>query len=162
MTYAACSLALIAAGTDLWSRRIPNLLVLAGLFTGFFIAVLTAGLEGLTFALMGAAAGFSLLLLPYLLGGMGGGDVKLMMALGAILGPISIFWVFIYACLVGGLMALAVIIISRRWQVIVANRLMQFGIVIPYPQRFPAPNQAIPYGVAIAAGVVIFLLQGVI
>jgi len=162
VTYAACSLALIAAGTDLWSRRIPNLLVLAGLFTGLFIAVLTAGLEGLAFSLMGAAAGFSLLLLPYLLGGMGGGDVKLMMALGAILGPVSIFWVFIYTCLVGGVIALGVIIISGRWQVIAANGLLRLGIAMSYPRHLPSQNQAIPYGVAIAAGVVIFLIQGVI
>ncbi|MGE5455365.1 MAG: prepilin peptidase, partial [Methylocystaceae bacterium] len=94
MTYAACSLAFIAAGTDLWSRRIPNLLVLIGLFVGIFIGVFTNGFNGLTVSLMGAAAGLALLMLPYLRGGMGGGDVKLMMALGAILGPVSVFWVF--------------------------------------------------------------------
>ena len=44
----------------------------------------------------------------FLLGGMGAGDVKLLAALGAWLGPAGAFWLAIYASIAGGVMALAV------------------------------------------------------
>lgn len=160
MTYAACSLALIAAGTDLWSRRIPNLLVLAGLLAGLLFGIITGGFNGLVLALMGTSVGLGLLLIPYLTGGMGAGDVKLLMALGAILGPTSVFWVFIYSCLAGGVMALMVMIVSGKWRVLMADCLLPLGIVVPFSSSLPPKSLAIPYGVAIAAGVIIFLLQG--
>jgi len=162
MTYAACSLALIAAGTDLWSRRIPNLLVLAGLFAGLFLGAFTNGIDGLVYSLIGAFAGLSLLLLPYIMGGMGAGDVKLMMALGAIMGPISVFWVFIYACLAGGIMAMFTLILSGRWRLLVADWLLPLGIVVSYPSFSGVKSLAIPYGVAIAAGVIVYLVMGVV
>ncbi|MGE5455240.1 MAG: prepilin peptidase, partial [Methylocystaceae bacterium] len=98
----------------------------------------------------------------YLLGGMGGGDVKLMMALGAILGPVSVFWVFVYACLVGGVMAIGVIIASGRWRLLAADWLLPLGIAVSYSRVQIPAQQTIPYGVAIAAGVVIFIFRGVI
>ena len=68
-----------------------------------------AGMNGLIFSLSGILAGAGLLLLFHLLGGMGAGDVKLMAAVGAILGPTDVFTAFLYSALIGGLYALVVL-----------------------------------------------------
>lgn len=162
MTYAACSIALIAAGIDLWSRRIPNQLVLVGLMIGLVIGAFTGGIDGLVNSSVGAITGFCLLLIPFIMGGMGGGDVKLMMALGSILGPVSIFWVFVYACLAGGVMSLTVMITSGRLRELAADWLLPMGIAIAYPRSPVKQHLTIPYGVAIAVGVIIFIARGVI
>lgn len=75
-----------AAASDLRTRRLPNWLTVSA-----FVAALAAhtainGLAGLGFSLLGFATGFGILLILWLIGGGGGGDVKLMGALGAWLG----------------------------------------------------------------------------
>lgn len=75
----------IAFTTDYKASRIPNNLVLAGIAGGLFINLFN-GMEGLLFALKGMAFGFGVLLVIYMLGGVGAGDVKLFAALGAISG----------------------------------------------------------------------------
>lgn len=71
--------------TDMKDSRIPNNLVIAGVFAGILVN-LTRGLEGFVFSLQGMAFGFTVLLLLYLMGGVGAGDVKLFAAIGAITG----------------------------------------------------------------------------
>lgn len=86
--------------------RIPNIANLLFLLTGFGYHLYSAGASGLLFAALGMLTGLALLLLPYLMGGMGAGDVKAMAALGALLGTAGIFQVFLYMGLIGGLLAL--------------------------------------------------------
>jgi len=86
--------------------RIPNLACLLFLLTGLGHHLFSAGASGLLFSALGILTGFSLLFLPYLMGGMGAGDVKALAALGALLGPGAIFQVFLYTGLIGGLLAL--------------------------------------------------------
>lgn len=87
---AACGLSLAAAFTDARSGRIPNTLTLPGLALGLGLGVLMDGGWGFGEALLGAALSF---LAPYLVFrgsrgvAIGGGDVKLFAALGALLGP---------------------------------------------------------------------------
>src|SRR5213594_4005417 len=80
---AALTLALAAAVSDARTRRIPNALVAAGASAGLILNSWTGGGEGLTRSLLGLVAGFCVYLPFFLLRGMGGGDVKLMGALGA-------------------------------------------------------------------------------
>jgi prepilin peptidase CpaA len=68
-------------------HRIPNTLTGALLVGAICLQVLASGLQGLQTALFGAAIGFGIFLLPYLRKGMAAGDVKLMTAVGAALGP---------------------------------------------------------------------------
>jgi prepilin peptidase CpaA len=86
--------------------RIPNLASLLFLLTGLGHHLYSAGASGLLFSVLGILTGFSLLFLPYLMGGMGAGDVKALAALGALLGPGAIFQVFLYTGLIGGVLAL--------------------------------------------------------
>ena len=91
---------------DTVCSRIPNTANLLLLLVGFGYHLHSTGASGLLFATLGMLTGLSLLLLPYLMGGMGAGDVKAMAALGALLGPAAIFQVFLYTGIIGGLLAL--------------------------------------------------------
>jgi prepilin peptidase CpaA len=105
VTLIALAVGVTACITDIRTRRIPNVLtfgaaVAAVLFHGF-----EAGVPGLQSAATGWVVGTALFLPFFLLGGMGGGDVKLLAALGAWLGPRDALWLAIYASLAGGVMA---------------------------------------------------------
>ena len=95
-------LSLGMAGCDLKTRRIPNFLTLGGVLGGLGFQLGYHGLPGLLDGLAGLGLGFGLLLGPYLLGGLGAGDVKASAALGAWLGLWRAFALFIYTGLWGG------------------------------------------------------------
>ena len=96
----------IASIVDLFSFRIPNWLTYSALAVGISHFSITKGYEGFLFSLAGAGAGFGLLILPFIIGGTGAGDVKLMAAVGSILGAQGVFMVFILSCILGGAYAL--------------------------------------------------------
>ena len=102
----------VSAIVDLWSRRVPNPLTLGVAALGLTLAVLR--LSGLS--PMAAAAGMGvglLLMLPgHVIGATGAGDVKLLAALGTMLGPRGVVVAFVYAALAGGILAL--IVAKRR------------------------------------------------
>ena len=77
----------VAMGWDLRTRRIPNLLNVASLGLALALHASFSGWNGLFFSLCGFATGFGILFVLWLMGGGGGGDVKLMGAVGAWLGP---------------------------------------------------------------------------
>ena len=79
-------LAVLAAVWDLRTRRIPNWLVLGGLIAGFGLNGFLFGLEGLGIAGLGMLVGFGIYLVLHLLHAMGAGDVKLMAAVGSLVG----------------------------------------------------------------------------
>jgi prepilin peptidase CpaA len=104
--------ALVAAATDVWKFRVYNVLTLPLLFSGLiYHAVWGAGLVD---SLLGVLCGSGLLLVFYLMGGMGAGDVKLMAAVGAWLGMPGTFYVFVASCLVAALYALVLIVANGR------------------------------------------------
>jgi len=92
--------------TDTLVSRIPNFVTLAAVLTGLGFHTWTAGASGLLFSFLGLLTGFSLLLIPYLMGGMGAGDVKALAALGSLLGAGAVLQVFLYAALAGGILAI--------------------------------------------------------
>jgi prepilin peptidase CpaA len=101
-------LGLAASAEDLRRRRISNATVLAGLLTGLMIQLVWRGpLAGWGVWLGGATAGFTVFLILFLAGGMGGGDIKLMAALGACLGARQILRAAFLTAIVGALMACA-------------------------------------------------------
>lgn len=96
---------ILACGTDTLQARIPNLLTVSLASAGLTFNTLTHGWSGTLGSLIGLAVGFLLLLLPYLMGGFGGGDVKTLAALGALAGPQAILHIFVYMAFFGGAMA---------------------------------------------------------
>ncbi len=95
----------LACTTDTLKCKIPNLLNACLLVAGIVIFTVNQGASGLLTSLCGLGLGLALLLLPYLMGGMGAGDVKALGALGAFVGPYDILHVFIYMGLYGGMIA---------------------------------------------------------
>lgn len=100
----------IAIYTDLKSRRIPNEITVTSLVIALIVQTVIGGTAGLLTALGGFAVGFGILFLLWLTGGGGGGDVKLMGAAGAWVGPLPILMIFIGSALfaIGCTMALMV------------------------------------------------------
>ena len=97
---------LIACVTDIRTRRIPNVLTFGAALAALVFHGATAGLQGLTHAALGWVVGVAIFMPFFLLRGMGGGDIKLLAALGAWLGPGDAFWLAVYASLAGGVMAI--------------------------------------------------------
>ena len=104
----AVVIALIACVTDLRSRRIPNVLTFAAALAGLAFHTINGGLNGSLVSLAGWTVGLLAFLAPFALGGMGGGDIKLVAALGAWLGPAETVSLAIYSVLVAGAAALLI------------------------------------------------------
>ncbi len=105
---AALVLASIACWTDLRTRRIPNLLTFGAAGAGLVFHSLAPGGSGWQVALGGWAAGVLLFSPIFLLRGIGAGDLKLLGAFGAWLGPVMAVWVGLWGAVAGGVLALVV------------------------------------------------------
>ncbi|HBB16939.1 MAG TPA: prepilin peptidase [Syntrophus sp. (in: bacteria)] len=97
---------IIASIEDVMMLRIPNWITLPGLAVGLSYFCLTRGYEGFLFSLAGGLTGLGLLIIPFIAWGTGAGDVKLMGAVGSVLGAHGVFIVFILSCVLGGVYAL--------------------------------------------------------
>jgi prepilin peptidase CpaA len=76
----------LCIAADVRTRRIPNLLSATGMVAGIVLNTVSFGPEGLIASMGGLLAAMALLLFPFAMGGLGGGDVKMMGAIGALLG----------------------------------------------------------------------------
>lgn len=104
---------LLAVVEDLKHRRISNWFAVALFLLGLCCGIVHDGMSGAFDALFGAALGFLAFLLPYSLGGMGGGDVKLMAGFGALTGWGGIFPALLLVAATGGLLSLLVLGFQR-------------------------------------------------
>jgi prepilin peptidase CpaA len=153
---------LTAAIIDVFTHRIPNWLTFPSAFLGLFINFQVNGIQGLFLSGMGLIAGFFLLFVAYWLGGMGAGDVKLLCAVGAMLGPKLVFYTFIWMALTGGALAIALIIYKKAFSQTLCNlKTLLLGWALRTSNEeanITIRNQSLikmPYGVAIAAGAIL-------
>ena len=130
---------------DLARRQIANWISLSALAAGFGWQIGQSGLSGLLYAGIGTVAGFSVFLIFYLLGGMGGGDVKLMAGFGALLGFHQLVAAALWAAGVGGIIALGVLGVRALRKAL--------GRVRGATEEQAAGQDSIPYAPAIALGV---------
>jgi prepilin peptidase CpaA len=98
----ALGVAVVAAGWDVATRRIPNALTFGAALVAFAAHAWIGGWPGAAAALAGWAVGVALFFPIFALGGMGAGDVKLLGAVGAWLGPLAAVWVALYSGIAGG------------------------------------------------------------
>lgn len=96
----------IATVTDLRSRRIPNWLVLPFMAAGIGVSAVSHGWHGIAQSLMGLALGAFLFGVLCWLGGMGMGDVKLIAAIGAWIGPSQLITALVLIGIIGGIIAI--------------------------------------------------------
>ncbi len=145
--------------TDIKEQKIYNKVLLPALVIGLAGNMLLYGLPGLKNSFLGLLAGMGLLLLPFLLGGMGAGDVKLLGVIGVIQGPAFVFQAFLLTAVVGGFIAL--ILLARRK--LMGETLRRLGtafvslfLMIPRGAVFEGLQSpqaiAFPYGIAISIG----------
>ena len=104
--------ATIATFTDLRNMTIPNWLTLPLLVTGLLYSGITEGTAGIIESLQGCAVAGGIFMMAYIMIGGGGGDVKLMMALGSWLG-FERSAVLMLAVTISGFFASIIILISQ-------------------------------------------------
>jgi prepilin peptidase CpaA len=159
------TLLFIASYTDLRAYRIPNLLTFPGMLAALTYHTSTSGWNGFFFSVTGLIVGTALLIIPYLMGGMGAGDAKLMGMVGAFLGTEKVFMAFLFSALAGGLYSIVMLIVFRRqYQGRAANLWHSFLCLILTRKLDPVSNegdQAGPklcYGLAISMGTAFYLV----
>ncbi len=156
----------IAAGVaatviDVRQRRVPNVLTMSVASTGLVLAMTGFGAVTVGEALGGLALGLALLLPAHVFGATGAGDVKLLAAFGALLGPADVFDAFLRAAILGGAMALTVAL----WRGRLRETLYGTAMLVTTRSRtvtelieHPAANNRFPYAPAIACGAVLVVL----
>ena len=104
----AIAVGVVAAAWDLKSRRIPNVLTFGSAVLAILVHAYLSGISGVGWAVAGWFVGAAFFLPIFALGGMGAGDVKLLAALGAWLGPGPVAWVALFSLIAGGVLGLIV------------------------------------------------------
>lgn len=160
MTLLAVTLASVglAAAWDIKTRRIPNFITFPTILLGLTINTYYYGWAGLKISLLGLVAGLFLLIIPFALGGMGAGDVKLMAAVGALNGAGFAFYAFIYSALAGGVIAVILLIVRGQIKPVLFNIVLALNNLIAIGERrdlLPVDSGTrFPYGIAIMVGTV--------
>jgi prepilin peptidase CpaA len=150
-----------ASWIDYKQRRVPNWLNAAIAGAGLLAQAWFFGLHGVTAGLLGLVVGFACLIIPWLMHGMGAGDVKLMMAIGVWLGPWHTLISFAVGVVVGGVIAVVMIVSSGRvWQAYanlctIRDKVSHADTIFSEygsAKSFGATSQLLPYGVPLTIG----------
>ena len=145
----------VAVVSDVRWRRIPNLLTGPAIAIGLLVNVVAAGFDGLVQSLAGFALGAAILLGPVAVRWWGAGDLKLLAAVGAIGGPVFIFWTGLFALAAGGVIGIAVLLARRQTVPVLSGMAVDL-----YTRQAPRATSGIhlPYAVPIAVGAALALL----
>jgi prepilin peptidase CpaA len=171
--FAALSLAMVmVVESDVREHRIPNAMVLFVLLAGLALnsAGPANGREGLFShfpgalgagtALLGVLVGLALFLPLYLLRAMGAGDVKLLAALGAFMGPVEVIGLALSVLVAGGLLAVLRMLWAGKSRVVLNNVKLVLGSLGggASPRFDPATQSAdrMPYALAFAGGLLVY------
>lgn len=138
--------------------KIPNIITLSFFILSLYFNVKSFGMNGLLFSVLGSLSGLGLMLLPFLFGGFGAGDVKALAALGALLGSGKVFQVFLYMGITGGIIGIIYFIIAGNFIVFIKKLWHKF-LLIFFTKSFKSLNFdtiqksiRFPYAIAIAFG----------
>lgn len=161
MSGTLAALLIMATATDLRSGRIPNWLTLPTLVVALAVHTWFEGPSGLIFCLAGSGTGLGIFLLLYISGCVGAGDVKLMAAIGSIVGAYGALASAFLAIIVGGLYAIGAM--CYQWGFIETGRKLAFATYGAFltggkvwSQDLQLPFQ-LRYGLAVAGGTLLFI-----
>ena len=153
----------VAAVIDGWKLKVPNWITFPMIVGGWIASGAVFGWSGLGWSLVGTAVGLGLLLPAYAIGGMGAGDVKLLAGVGAWVGATHTFWAFLVSAIVGGLIAVGMVIYRRSWWQHYYEfwRILSEIVVVRDPNRLAvsaaerkSSMTLLPYGIPIAIGTI--------
>lgn len=156
---ALTALLLGAVAADVGAQRIPNVLTLGGAAFALLLQFITSGWAGLASGIQGLTVGLVLFLPLYVFASMGAGDVKLMAAVGAFLGPWQALLAGVCSIAAGGALAILYITLKgdlirtfRRYADIIGHVLItrQFYYLKPRPGE--AAGRRLAFAPAIALG----------
>jgi prepilin peptidase CpaA len=161
-----CLIAIPCGIYDYRIRRVPNWLTVPGILLGIGLNVFWAKTAGLWISLQGLGLALAIYGSLYLLRALGGGDVKLMAAVGAIAGPAHWLRIFLMTALCGGVVALILILVRGRFRHTLSNT----GLILGSIGRGQAPHRSspeldvrssagmrLPHAVMIACGTLLYL-----
>lgn len=159
----ALLVALWAGWLDLRFRRIPNWLTVSGFVLGLGINGVLLGWTGIKGGLEGAGIATAVLIVPVILRGIGAGDLKLMIALGACLGPWKFLNVLLASIFIAGFMAVVEIVRKRRVKQTFGNLVVLIQAFVTFGMgaresivTLDDPGTLrLPFGVAIALAMVL-------
>ena len=157
-------LLLVCSYTDLKKRKIYNKVILLGVIIGLVGNIYFQGVSaGLPFALKGFFLGIGLLIIPFISGGLGAGDVKLLGVVGIYKGVEFTFYAFLLSALWGGLFSVIILVKQKRLLLVLKNIGQSLKVLFlsgfkvnTLPDTSSSPSEfSIPYAPAIAAGVLL-------
>jgi len=150
--------------TDIRQQKIYNAVLLPALILALTINFYLGGADGLLESGKGLLLGLALLIIPFALGGMGAGDVKLLGVIGAFKGPEFVWLAFLATALIGGLIALILIIKNGQLKQYLQTLWLMLSLLfsgMPKANMLGTINNPtcsnciFPYGIAITAGTVV-------
>ena len=150
----------IASIWDLRTGRIPNALTFGAALVAIVVRLVVGGPAAAGWAMVGWAVGCALFMPVYLLGGMGAGDVKLLAAIGAWVGPMAALKVAFFSTLAGGVLAIVVALargylrqaLSNVWLLLCHWRVMGLKPLDEVSLQAASGSPRLAYGLAITAG----------
>jgi prepilin peptidase CpaA len=163
--YFLITLLALCAASDIRSNKIFNIVTVPFAISAVALHTFNNGLDGFLFSIAGMATGIALLVLPYIMGGMGAGDVKLMGAVGSFLGAKATLGAFLFIALAGGIYSFALILIRRDvFKGFFSEKLLLISSMVMLRQYVPIQTESsgqkprLKYGLAIAFGTITYLV----
>lgn len=153
----ACVLivSVITIYTDWRYHKIYNAMTFPAMLAGLAANGLFARVEGLELSLAGMGVGLGLQFIPFALKLIKAGDVKLLMCVGALMGPVFVFWGFLYGAVLYALYAVPILAFGGKLRKSL-NNIRHFFLTFllgaktdPGP---PASQQMMPWGIGLALG----------
>jgi prepilin peptidase CpaA len=170
-------LILLSGFFDAKVRRIPNKITFPAILFGLIMGLITGGWTGLLQSFISLLVGLGIFFIPFALGGMGAGDVKLMGAIGSLMGWHFSILTALYSALIGGGMVVVYILYTHKLKYsfmriayvfihLLMNSIMKNGYnerLYDVHEKLEETNHEykkiyIPYGVAIAGGAIWVLI----
>lgn len=99
---------------DLTKKKIPNIITLPVILWGLLSYSILEGYAGFKFSIIGFVIGLAIFFIPFALGGMGGGDVKMMAAIGSLKGWKFVLYTAVYTSLVGGIIVIIYLVYKKK------------------------------------------------
>ncbi len=141
---------------DLINQKIPNKLCLLAIISGLLFNSYFNGLSGLLTAFYGLSLAFIILIPTFIFGILGAGDIKLMMGVGALIGPVLLAWSLAYGVAAGAITSILLVIwqtgfsgiaktFKRYWDSFYCRHYFK-------PEADEAAGQRVPYAPALAIG----------